>query len=361
MTSNYIQPAEYPFVSVVIPVRNEATNIVRSISAVLRQTYPASYYEIIVADGMSTDSTVDLIERLPDANRIKIIANEQRIQASGMNRGIEIAQGEIIVRVDGHTVINNDYIRYCVEMLLTTNADNVGGSIYPVAHTALGRAIAAASKSPFAIPSTFRVGTKMQYVDTVYMGAWWREVFERIGKFDEGFVINEDYELNHRIRAAGGKILYLPDLYSEYYGQETLPGLAHQHFRYGCSKPRTIDKHPTSVRLRHLAAPALTASIIIGGVFAVLFPAAVFLWIACIAVYLLCVIVFTFHSARKHGYHILLKLPSVFLTLHLAWGCGFWYGVIHILTMRLHKATLKSILTISPALAKMMSEFAPFV
>jgi GT2 family glycosyltransferase len=289
---------------------------------------------------MSTDATINLIERLPEANRIRIIANERRIQASGMNRGIEIAQGEVIVRVDGHTIIGADYIRQCVGMLLTTNAYNVGGSIHPVAHTALGYAIASASKSPFAIPSTFRIGAKMQYVDTVYMGAWWRKVFDHIGNFDEGFVTNEDYELNHRIRAAGGQILYLPDLCSEYHGQETLRGLARQYFRYGCSKPRTIHKHPASVHLRHLAAPALTAFMIIGGIFTVLFGETAFLWLGSIVVYLMGVMLFTFHSARKYGCHILLKLPSVYLTIHLAWGCGFWYGVVHMLKAQFEKSRL---------------------
>src|SRR5829696_4315003 len=109
MNPNHAQVERHPFVSVVMPVRNEAVIITRSISAVLHQTYPASCYEIIVADGMSTDGTIDLIERLPEADRIRIIANERRIQASGMNRGIELAQGEVIVRVDGHTVIGADY------------------------------------------------------------------------------------------------------------------------------------------------------------------------------------------------------------------------------------------------------------
>ena len=130
---------------------------------------------------------------------------------------------------------------------------------------------------------------------------------------------------------SGGRILYLPDLCSEYYGQQTLRGLARQHFRYGYSKPRTIHKHPASLHTRHLAAPALIAFIFIFGVLAPLIREAAFLWGVGNALYLLTAIFFAFRSAHEHGYHILLRLPSVFITIHMAWGCGFWCGVSHLL------------------------------
>lgn len=322
---------DYPFVSVVMPVRNEALTIARSVGAILRQNYPSSRIEIIVADGLSDDGTVELITQFPGSERIKIILNHKRIQSAGMNRAIEVARGEIIIRVDGHTIIGADYVCHCVEMLINTDAVNVGGSIHPASHSALGQAIAAASKSLFAIPSTFRIGTKSQYVDTVYMGAWWRSTFDRVGKFDEEFAVNEDYELNYRIRAAGERILYLPDLCSEYYGPDTLQGLARQHFRYGRSKPKTIDKHPASARFRHFAAPALVAFTILGGLLALRFREVAFIWVGGLSIYLLGVIGFAFQAAGRKSCGSLGALLSVFPVIHIAWGCGFWYGMVQLL------------------------------
>lgn len=315
----------YPFVSVVMPVRNEAKTIALSVNSVLCQAYPHSRFEIIVADGLSDDNTRKIIEQLPEASRIKLLINHKRIQSAGMNRCIEACRGDIVIRVDGHTVIDPDYVCQCVKELLNGNIA-VGGSIYPIFHSRMGEGIALASRSFFSIPSVFRSSSKRQYVDTVYMGAWWRNVFDCVGMFDENFSSNEDYEMNYRIRSAGGKILFSPTLYSRYYGQETLRGLAFQHFRYGKSKPKTLFKHPASARIRHLAAPALVTYIAVGGLLSFQLQEAADIWMRGLALYLLTVFLCSASLALQNSYSTVLRIMLVFPTIHIAWGFGFWYG-----------------------------------
>jgi succinoglycan biosynthesis protein ExoA len=321
----------YPMVSVIMPVRNEAQCIAYSVSAVLEQDYPAQCMEIIVADGLSEDNTVDLIRGLSEARRVQIISNIRKIQAAGLNEAFRIACGDIIVRVDGHTIIAPDYIRRCVETLFLTQADNVGGALHPVGKSITGHSIALASRSQFAVPTTFRVSSQSQYADTVYMGAWPRRIFEQIGLFDERFAVNEDYEFNFRIRAAGGLIYFSPEIRSEYHGQETLRALAKQYFRYGASKPKTLLKHPRSLRLRHIAAPAFIAFVIGGIPLIILLPQVETGWAWGIALYLLMNIGFSLYIGRQERLSLLLRIPWVFIAIHSAWGSGFWFAVIQML------------------------------
>ncbi|MDL1901223.1 glycosyltransferase family 2 protein [Anaerolineae bacterium CFX9] len=253
-------------VSIILPIRNEAAFIAECLGAVLAQDYPPDKLEILIADGMSDDNTLDIIRSLPGAERVTIIPNPDRIQAAGLNRAIEQATGDIIVRVDGHAVIAPDYVRMCVKTLRITGADNVGGAMNPVGITPMGKAIAAAGKSSFAVPTAFHVSQTPQYTDTVYLGAWPRTVFERVGRYRLDVGVNEDYELNFRIRASGGKIFYTPEIRSLYYGRQTLSALWKQYFRYGTSKVKTLRKHPASLRPRQLVAPVFVAGLIGGAV-----------------------------------------------------------------------------------------------
>jgi succinoglycan biosynthesis protein ExoA len=177
----------YPFVTVIMPVYNEEAFIARSLGAVLAQDYPPERFEILVVDGMSQDATRRVVQSLPNAQRVRIIDNPQRLQAAAMNIALPYAKGEVIVRVDGHTIIAPDYLRACVRALQNTGAWNVGGGMHPVGETPMGKAIAAASRSAFAVPTAFHVSQQPAYTDTVYMGAWWRWALERVGGFRSEF------------------------------------------------------------------------------------------------------------------------------------------------------------------------------
>jgi succinoglycan biosynthesis protein ExoA len=316
------------FVSIILPIRNEEAFIARCLGAILSQDYPPERMEILVADGMSDDRTLDIIRAMPGANRVRVIPNQRRIQAAGLNEMIRQAKGEAIIRVDGHTIIATDYVRQCVLALRETKASNVGGAMDPVGTTWLGKAIAAAGKSAFAVPTAFHVSRKPQITDTVYLGAWPRCVFDKLGGYNEGVGVNEDYELNYRIRASGGLIYFVPSIHSAYYGRQTLGALAKQYFRYGRSKVKTLREHPRSVRLRHLVAPGLVAALIGSLVASLLIPMALILWLSIISLYAICVVGASVLSASRYGWNLLPLLPVVFLTIHFAWGIGFWVEIV---------------------------------
>lgn len=316
-----------PLISILMPIRNEAQFIERSLGAVLQQTYPAERIEVLIADGMSDDDTVDIIRRMPGGERVTIVPNPGRIQAAGLNRLIALAKGDILIRVDGHAIIEPDYVAACVATLRATGASSVGGAMDPVGTTPIGRAIAAAGKSPFAVPTAFHVSQQPQVTDTVYMGAWPRAVFEQVGGYNEHVGVNEDYELNHRIRKVGGAIYFSPAIRSKYYGRQTLRALARQYYRYGRSKVRTLRLHPESLKPRQLAAPLLIAAIVVGVLLMILIPALTLLWLLPIGAYVAANLLASALTARRFGWDLLPLLPVVFATIHLAWGAGFWVGI----------------------------------
>jgi glycosyltransferase involved in cell wall biosynthesis len=325
----------FPLVSILLPIRNEAAFIERCLGAVLAQDYPANRIEVLVADGMSDDGTLDLIRAMPGGERLRIIPNPARIQAAGLNLLIREARGEVLVRVDGHTIIASDYVRACVTALQETGAWNVGGPMLSAGTTPMGKAIAAAGGSPFAVPSAFHVRQKAAFTDTVYLGAWPRWVFEQVGSYDEHVGVNEDYELNVRIRAAGGRIYLTPAIRSTYYGRQALRALGRQYWRYGQSKVKTLATHPNSLRPRQLAAPALVAALLLGGVFSLLNRRLRVLMALLSLAYTSANLLASLRVASRSGWALLPRLPAIFAVMHLCWGAGFWVGLGRELKARL--------------------------
>jgi succinoglycan biosynthesis protein ExoA len=316
------------FVSVIMPVRNEERLIALSLNAVLHQTYPAERIEILVVDGESEDGTLAAIRSMPEAERVRVLHNPRRIQAAGMNLGLREVRGDIIVRVDGHTVIAPDYVQECVRALRETGADGVGGAMIPVGVSQTGKAIAAATRTGFAVPGAFRTDRTGRYTDTVYMGAWPRAVLDRVGGFDERFPINEDYELHYRIRQGGGRIYLAPGIRSHYFGRQTFSTLARQYFRYGRAKTSILRKVPRSLRPRQLVAPAFVACLVAGALFSAFSPPILFAWLGMLLAYLALNLGFSLRAALRTGRHLLWRIPLAFMTVHLAWGSGFWVGLM---------------------------------
>jgi cellulose synthase/poly-beta-1,6-N-acetylglucosamine synthase-like glycosyltransferase len=196
-------------VTIIMPIRNEAAFIHRSLGAVIAQDYPQQCLQILVVDGMSTDNTraivIDLAARHPN---IRLLDNPRQTVPAALNRALQEAQGDIIIRVDGHCEIAPDYIRRCLEAFEQPGADCIGGPLVTVGNNTLARAIALAQSSPFGVGGVaFRTGSSNgRYVDTLAFGAYRREVFDRIGRFDEELIRNQDDEFNFRLIQAGGKI-----------------------------------------------------------------------------------------------------------------------------------------------------------
>jgi len=320
-------PGVRPLVSVIVPVRNEERFVQGCLTAILEQDYPPERLEILVADGMSEDRTREFIATLPAGGRIRVIDNPARLQAAGLNLCIAAARGDVLIRVDGHTVIARDYVATCVDTLAETGAWSVGGAITGGWTTPMGRAIAVASSSPFAVPGAFHSSVRACFTDTVYLGAWPADVIRSVNGFRAELAINEDYELNHRIRSAGGRIFYSPKIRCTYFGRQTIPELGRQYFRYGRGKVEVLARHPRSLKWRHLVAPAFVAALVATPALSIWTSLAALIWLATVLAYVGANLLASIKIALREGVAVLPAVALAFATMHVCWGAGFWREV----------------------------------
>jgi succinoglycan biosynthesis protein ExoA len=233
-----------PFVTLAVPCLNEAHHIEACLDTIFHQEYPADRFEVLVADGGSTDGTREILARAAAREpRLKVIDNPRRVQAAGLNEILAVARGEVIVRMDVHCEYASSYVRACVDVLERTGADNVGGAQRARAQTRFQKALCAALTSPLGIGGArYRDEKAEGFVDTVFLGAFKRRVFETVGLYDPAAITNEDAELNQRLRAAGGRVYLSRDVVVHYYPRTSLPALAKQYFKYGRGRARTVLK-----------------------------------------------------------------------------------------------------------------------
>ncbi len=232
------------FVTIAMPCLNEEAFIGQCLQSVLEQTYPLDRIEVLVADGGSTDGTLEAIGRLAARDRrIRVIDNPERFQAAGLNRILREARGDVIVRMDVHCEYAPDYVQKCVEVLERTGADNVGGAQRCRGRSAFEKAVCAALRSPLGVGgAAYRNPEKEGYVDTVFLGAYRKSVFDRIGPWDPAAITNEDAELNQRLVAAGGRIYLSREIVVHYSPRSSFGALARQYYRYGRGRARTLTK-----------------------------------------------------------------------------------------------------------------------
>lgn len=328
-----------PSVSIIMPVRNEAQYIERSLESVLKQDYPPELMKILIVDGMSDDDTREIVQLVIDRRRqevdgkipsIKLFDNPGRTVPVALNIGLRNSRGDVIIRVDGHCEIPTNYVRSCVELLKKTKAKNVGGITYSIGETYISQAIAEAMRSPFVIGnSRFRYSSKPGYVETVFPGAWPREVFDQIGVFDEKYVRHQDYEFNVRLRKAGGRIYFSPELKIRYYSRANFASLAKQYFQYGYWKAQVTKESPRAFRIRHFAPVLLTFATIAGAIMSPLWIGVRFAYLGLWMLYGLFSLGTSVYSASRNGWKYLPVLPIVYPAIHLSWGTGFWAGLLH--------------------------------
>lgn len=318
-------------VTVILPIRNEAANIESCLQAILKQNYSGEI-EILIIDGMSTDNTLSIIRKFSSNHpllNIKILDNPGKIVSTGINIALRQITSEVIIRVDGHTSIEYDYIKQCVEILESKDADNVGGRMIALGRTSFGETVALATSTPFGVGgSRFHYSEKEEWVDSVYMGAWRREIFEKIGLFDEELVRNQDDEFNYRLRKYGGKILLSPKINSKYTVRSSPKALWKQYYQYGFWKVRVFQKHPKQMSLRQFIPPAFVVSLILS-LFLTLFYPGFWIFFATIAgAYLLTNLFASILMSAKKGWKHLFHLPLVFAILHVSYGLGFLVGLV---------------------------------
>lgn len=321
---------ELPLVTVIMPIRNEAKYIRQSLGAVLAQDYPADRMEVIVADGMSDDGTREILQSFKSQfPNLKSLDNSEKIVSTALNRAIEQAQGEIVVRVDGHCEIDKEYIKNCVRHIQSSNVDGVGGSIETIGLTSVARAIAAAMSSRFGVgDSGFRTLTgTTKLVDTIPFPAFTRRIIEKAGPYDEEQIRNQDDEYNYRLRKSGAKLLLAHDVRSRYYSRATLRSLMKQYFQYGYWKVRVMQKHPRQMRLRQFVPAAFVSTLIVslvaGGFTAIG-------WIpfgGILGSYIVANLTASALATKKR-WELFALLPFAFTTLHVSYGLGFMVGLV---------------------------------
>jgi glycosyltransferase involved in cell wall biosynthesis len=325
-----------PTVSIVVPCRNERRHIARCLESILANDYPQERLEILVVDGMSDDGTPFIVEEYAArAGAIRLIPNSRQIVSSALNLGIGQARGEVILRMDAHCEYPSDYIPGLIGWLERTGADNVGGACVtrPANDSAIARAIALALSHPFGVGNShFRLGVaEPRLVDTVPFGCFRRGLFERIGLFDEELVRNQDDELNFRILRAGGRVLLVPGIVSQYYARESFGKLAAMYYQYGYFKPLVAYKVGRIMTVRQLVPPVLTVAIVLGGIFA-LWAAPVLVGMAGLlgaygAAALLCAL----GVVPRQGLACSAALLVAFPVLHFSYGVGFLLGAAALL------------------------------
>jgi succinoglycan biosynthesis protein ExoA len=320
-----------PKVSLIMPVRNEAAFISRSLKCVLDQEYPQELLEIFVVDGMSTDGTREAIRGAQAAHpNIRMIDNHGKIVSTGFNVALSQATGEIIVRIDGHCEVSKDYVARCVAHLRGDGVGGVGGYVHTVGLTTVARAIAAAMSSRFGVgDSAFRTRQRTsRLVDTIPFPAYRRSVMQRAGPFDEELVRNQDDEYNYRLRKLGMTLLLADDISSEYYSRGTLWSFWRQYLQYGYWKVRVLQKHPLQMRPRQYVPPLFVAMLGISLLTWPYAPLGGLVFSLAGGSYLLGNVVASMTTARKNGWQLLPLLPLCFAILHFAYGTGFLYGLI---------------------------------
>lgn len=322
--------ASPPFVSVVIPVLNEERHVGRCLTSVAEQQYPHDRLEVIVADGGSTDRTREIVGDFCATHPYaRLIDNPRRVQAAGLNAAIRASRGEVIARIDGHAAWPPTHLQRCVDLLAATSADNVGGTMEAVGDTPTGEAIARATRSPFAVGGArYRYARRRQVTDTVWLGCFRRSALERVGLYDERLAVHEDFDLNHRLRASGGRIVFSPDVPAMYWARDTWSALARQYFRYGRAKGGTARGDPALLRPYHLIPPLATALCGMAGPAALLRPGLRRPLTVIGTTYLGACAAASLRAGRGCAPPIRARIPLVFPLVHAAWGSGFWAGLL---------------------------------
>lgn len=318
-------------VSIILPIRNEIGYISQTLESISNQNYPHNLLEIIIVDGISTDNTIEIVKKFQQQNKnVRILFNKDIIVPFSMNLALRKAKGDVLIRVDGHSVLSTDYVWNCVSLLQEHNVDGVGGPMETIGETDLSKTIAIAMSSQFGVGnSAFRTTDKdFMEVDTIAFPAYTRAIIEKVGLYDEELVRNQDDEYNYRIREMGGKLLLASDVRSKYYSRGSCPKLWKQYYQYGYWKVRVLQKHPKQMSLRQFVPPIFVFSLL-GGLFLTLVLPWGWLPLAFVGgCYLLANLAASIYTANKKGWEHLFRLPLVFAILHLSYGSGFLVGLM---------------------------------
>ena len=311
-------------VSIVIPMRNEEKYIGKCLDSLLAQEWDGGPLEVVVVNGESEDGSKQIVENMmPIFPRLKLLDNSRRITPVSLNIGVKAATGDVIIILGAHSYVAKDFVSKNLHFLDTMAVDCVGGSISPVGDTYQGEAIALAMSSPIGVGNAFYRYSKVQrLVDTVQFGAYRREIFYRIGYFDEELVRNQDFELNHRIVSTGGRILLAPQVHGYYVVRSSIPKLFKQYFDYGFWKTKVISKEVGAFRLRYQIPPIFIMALAVTGLLGLFMPMLWSLFQGIVILYAGLVLFASLRISLNSGIKYLFVLPFAFITLHFGFGLG---------------------------------------
>ncbi len=322
-------------VSLIIPCYNEEARIVLLLNSIIAQTYPLGDMEVIFSDGMSTDQTRSLIRQFQQQHelpKISIIDNAKRVIPAALNRAIEAATGDLVIRMDAHTIPAQDYIALSVQAFDEGKGEDIGGviDIQPGSATWIAKGIAVATRHPLGVgDAKYRWAKTASYADTVAFGTYARKVFDEIGFYDESLIANEDYELNARLRAVGGRIWVDPAIRATYYSRPDLSSLARQYFTYGYYKFQMLKRYPQTIRWRQALPPLFVFGILMLLLLASFWQIARWLFILVVALYLFILLAGSIPEVVKQkNLLLLIGIPLAIMTMHFSWGTGFWWSII---------------------------------
>lgn len=322
----------YPFVSVILPCRNEKRFINECLTSLLKNNYPQGKMEILVIDGVSTDGTLEMVESVSHQNpAVKILSNPARIFPSAVNTGIRNSSGEYILIAGAHATYPEDYILQCVKSSIDHDADNSGGILetLPIHKSFIADVITRVLSNPFGVGnSKFRTGSEeITETDTVFGGCYKKSVFERWGLFNENLVSTSDYEFNRRIKKEGAKIILIPSIKIKYYTRSTISAFMKNNFRngYWAIYPFAFTSH-IPVSLRHMVPLFFSLTMILLASLSFFIEEALLLLLFTSLIYLIASFYYAFNSPGKKVPYTLV-MPLFFIGLHFSYGLGSIMGV----------------------------------
>lgn len=321
-------------VTIIVPCKNEQATIRSLLAAVYAQTYPRGLMEVVIADGMSEDQTrveIALFSQEHPDLMVRVVDNPARVIPTALNTALKAAQGEIILRLDAHSVPEPDYVARSVEALQAGKGENIGGvwQIRPLRKGWDAASIAAATAHPLGVgDALYRYATQAAYVDTVPFGCFWRRTLEELGGYDETLLTNEDYELNARIRQRGGRIWLDPAIRSVYFARATFGALARQYWRYGYWKVQMLRRYPKTLRWRQALPPVFVLSLVGLAGLSLFWNLAGWALLIELMLYLVVLLAGALREARRaKDWRLAVGIPAAMMVMHLCWGSGFLVGL----------------------------------
>lgn len=320
-----MEQKHYPSISVIMPVRNEEKYLVAAIESIRLQNYPGEL-EILVAVAPSLDSTAEVAKKLArQYPELKVLENKAGLTTTGLNTAIKLSRGEVIVRVDAHCELGENYLVRGVEVLQSSGAAVVGGIMQALGKTPVQRAVAFAYGSRFGLGGgSYHLGGQEGEAESAYLGIFDAKRLRAVNGYDERIIRGEDWDLSQRLKANGGKVWFNPTLIVNYWPRSNLRALAWQFYSTGVWRGDLTRRSPAKASLRYFVPPMLVLSLI-GSL--VILSLGSTLGILPFAAYC-ALLLFAIVSAKSLSLIERLSLLIVLPTMHLSWGLGFWFGLI---------------------------------